>query len=257
MKIYHYTSIETLALILKNRTLRFNNVAKVNDPEEAVTNDFDYLKPYCFISCWTKKEEESIPFWSMYGNRGKGIRIETDSKYIHYRHLYENDKSIFCILKNIYHRKNDEYYGSLWQNATSVNPYFETKYSDEKRTFEVDLSTKTVQHWMYDYDAAFNTKKRCWSFEEEVRFIILGCRSKNKQLKEVHQIRSIMLQKRKFAKDFVDLELEQDFFDNLKILLGPLTGESEEVLVNSLINQYDKNNHIEVTKSKIRMNSIK
>ena len=40
MKIYHYTTLETLALILKNRTLRFNNVKNMNDPEESVTEDF-------------------------------------------------------------------------------------------------------------------------------------------------------------------------------------------------------------------------
>lgn len=40
MKIYHYTSLETLALILKNRTLLFNNVKNMNDPEEVVTEDF-------------------------------------------------------------------------------------------------------------------------------------------------------------------------------------------------------------------------
>lgn len=34
MRIFHYTSIETLALILKNRTIRFSRLDKVDDPEE-------------------------------------------------------------------------------------------------------------------------------------------------------------------------------------------------------------------------------
>ena len=34
--IYHYTNIEILALILKNRTLRFNRLDKVDDPEESI-----------------------------------------------------------------------------------------------------------------------------------------------------------------------------------------------------------------------------
>lgn len=33
--LYHYTSIETLALILKNNTLCFNNLLNVDDSEEA------------------------------------------------------------------------------------------------------------------------------------------------------------------------------------------------------------------------------
>ena len=64
MKIYHYTTLETLALILKNRTLRFNNVKNMNDPEESVTEDFkSSLQDYTFISCWTQSPEESIPLW--------------------------------------------------------------------------------------------------------------------------------------------------------------------------------------------------
>ena len=35
MKIYHYTSIETLALILKNKTIRFNRLDHVDDVDEA------------------------------------------------------------------------------------------------------------------------------------------------------------------------------------------------------------------------------
>lgn len=33
--IHHYTNIETLSLILKNRTLRFNRLDRVDDPEES------------------------------------------------------------------------------------------------------------------------------------------------------------------------------------------------------------------------------
>lgn len=34
-KIYHYTSIENLALILKNKSIRFNRLDHVDDKEEA------------------------------------------------------------------------------------------------------------------------------------------------------------------------------------------------------------------------------
>lgn len=38
MKLYHYTTIDTLALILKNRTIRFNRLDKVDDLEEKVVS---------------------------------------------------------------------------------------------------------------------------------------------------------------------------------------------------------------------------
>ena len=36
MQIHHYTSIETLALILKHKTIRFNRLDQVDDMEESM-----------------------------------------------------------------------------------------------------------------------------------------------------------------------------------------------------------------------------
>lgn len=56
MRIYHYTNIDTLALILKNRTIRFNRLDNVDDLEEgkAESLGIKFCK-YIFVSCWTKK----------------------------------------------------------------------------------------------------------------------------------------------------------------------------------------------------------
>ena len=49
MKLYHYTSIETLALILKNGTIKFNRLDTVDDLEEAgYTSDGMQLGKYMF-----------------------------------------------------------------------------------------------------------------------------------------------------------------------------------------------------------------
>ncbi len=58
--IYHYTNIDVLALMLKNRTLRFNRLDHVDDPEESnfISNGVN-LGPYTFVSCWTEAKEES------------------------------------------------------------------------------------------------------------------------------------------------------------------------------------------------------
>lgn len=37
--LYHYTNIETLTLILKNRTIRFNSLDKMDDLQEQETAD--------------------------------------------------------------------------------------------------------------------------------------------------------------------------------------------------------------------------
>ena len=60
--IYHYTNIETLAQILKNKTLLFNRLDCIDDLEEgSVVSSGIYVGRYIFVSCWTETAEESIP----------------------------------------------------------------------------------------------------------------------------------------------------------------------------------------------------
>lgn len=42
MRIYHYTSIETLALILDNQKIRFNRLDRVDDLEESFVNRYSF-----------------------------------------------------------------------------------------------------------------------------------------------------------------------------------------------------------------------
>ena len=76
MRIYHYTNIETLALILKNKTIRFNRLDQVDDLEEGQSECSGIkIGQYLFVSCWTEDSEESIPLWRMYTDKGVGVRI--------------------------------------------------------------------------------------------------------------------------------------------------------------------------------------
>lgn len=73
--LYHYCSIETLEMILKNRTFRFSSLGEVDDMEESLTSDFDDIGKICFVSCWTDLEQESVEMWRTYTNRLPGVRI--------------------------------------------------------------------------------------------------------------------------------------------------------------------------------------
>ena len=54
--LYHYTSLESLALILQNRTIKFNSLQNVDDLEEAVTEDMGEFGKYIYASCWTDSD---------------------------------------------------------------------------------------------------------------------------------------------------------------------------------------------------------
>ena len=74
--LYHYTNIETLALILQNHTFRFNSLNKMDDLQEQETADLKNVGQVCYISSWTDDVDESIPMWNMYTSINSGVRIK-------------------------------------------------------------------------------------------------------------------------------------------------------------------------------------
>ena len=94
MKIYHYTTIETLALIIKSRAIRFNRLDCVDDLEESLYGSGNMnikLSQYEFVSCWTKDKEENLALWKMYTNN-KGVRICMDDDFLITVHIGFNSR---------------------------------------------------------------------------------------------------------------------------------------------------------------------
>lgn len=75
-RIFHYTDIESLALILKTKKLRFTRLDRVDDIREAQEHSGINFGKYFFVSCWTQQEIESIPQWNMYSREMQGVRID-------------------------------------------------------------------------------------------------------------------------------------------------------------------------------------
>lgn len=252
MRIYHYTTIKTLALILKNKTLRFNNAKHVDDLVEAITDDYGSMQDYVFISCWSKNLKESIPLWKIYGENGHGIRLESDTKYINFEGTETPLNGIYKVVTNVKKQQDNHYFINVWQHKESINPYFITNYSDEKRIFKKEISTKPQKSWEYQIDSTFNTKHKEWSFEDEVRFILLGCCLEENEAKDNWQlVFNKITSKKTFSADFVDLDLTDKFFENLKVTLGPLQSTAEKLLVESLISKY--NPRIELRNSELSL----
>lgn len=75
-RLYHYTNLASLALILQNRTLRLMPLTGMDDPQENQTEDITNLGRFFFASCWTDEARESIPMWNMYASLDSGVRID-------------------------------------------------------------------------------------------------------------------------------------------------------------------------------------
>lgn len=73
--LYHYTNLFAFASIIKNRSIRFSPLSKMDDINDGQSKDFETISQYVFASSWTYSNEESIPFWAMYTNDMHGVRI--------------------------------------------------------------------------------------------------------------------------------------------------------------------------------------
>ena len=73
--LYHYTNIEALTMILKNRTIRFTSLTELDDVSEGADSTGRSLGRFVFVSSWTDDRKESIPMWNMYASMKRGVRI--------------------------------------------------------------------------------------------------------------------------------------------------------------------------------------
>ena len=53
-RLYHYTNVEALSLILKNQTIRLNSLDKMDDRQEKEIDDLRGAGSLCYVSSWTE-----------------------------------------------------------------------------------------------------------------------------------------------------------------------------------------------------------
>ena len=78
-RLYQYTSLSVLALILKNKTIRFNTLSNLDDLEESHLIFAGDNPPVTYVSCWTETDDEEIFMWNLYTKLSDGVRIELPS----------------------------------------------------------------------------------------------------------------------------------------------------------------------------------
>lgn len=250
MKIYHYTSIETLALILKNRTLRFSNLESVDDPEEAITKDFGSLEKYFFVSCWTDNSEENIGLWNLYSKDMKGIRIEIDSDRIPF--LNSNNQITFPnVIQNI---------NNLSNNEVAILLFIPDDKNCESSLIHIDYTKEEPPNFSYvteynhkglDFKPVVAYKNKCWTFQQEVRFVMMASDTNKKSPSGV--LDGILKTKTPIKESYIDLVLSDNFYKDMKIRLGPKCSDAEKYICEALVNSYAKNMNIKIENSNLNI----
>lgn len=257
MKIYHYTSLENLALILKHKTIRFNRLDRMNDPCERtfLVNQLDW-SPYTYVSCWTESPLESIPLWNMY-TQGKGVRIGIDSDFInwdkqsiafsvpsrqrHHKSVTKDSSGAFSVTFNptrIYRPLSDEICYRKVRYAS------EQEYADfENNIGRVSSFMDIDEEMMRSFVGLFRKDK--WAFQEETRFIIYAVPYTSTDAVVSHQdfINLIRLSMPNNV-PYIDVPMKHDRLRNIEVTLGPDVDEGEAILAKALLNKYSPGAHL-------------
>ncbi len=230
--LFHYTNLESLALILKHGTIKFSNLEYLDDPFEKklliktftkdnprLHDEWENYGKFCYVSCWTAVKEESIPMWDMYADRKRGVRIELPVDMF--------DKQF-----NINERK------------PFSKPLFHVEHKCvQPELIKVDYRKRSDQEpfiWLtgFDMDRLGRYKSPAWKFQKEYRFRLYGCLDEDGFTKTYYSSAEIMNNKialdRPTGSKDVFFKLDGNVIPKIKILKGPDMKEGEEELLLSL-----------------------
>lgn len=267
--LYHYTSIETLALILKHKTIRFSRLDLVDDPEEIKTDDFGNLGRFLFVSCWSSEEEESIPMWKMYSNDLKGVRIKLPA-YPFKKHIFNSTtikrKNRDALSDIIIENESDMCYSYIdinklfdWKLSSapireellkrvvytnSKDLIYQKVYTESESNKSINIKDLGVYKWKY------------WEFQKEYRYLFfVSPWGKEDALMSTVEGHIELFNRFKWfniPQLYIDFELDRYKMCDMVITLGPKTSESDAVIVQLLIEKFNPKARIEKSKISIR-----
>ena len=185
--LYHYASLDTLALILHNRTIRFSRLDKVDDPQEQRSADSQNLGKMKLVSCWTSSDEESIPMWREYAGAECGVRIQMKSHP--FKRYSVSTESLSKLSSDaVLNTPSGKFDGlqlpleDFWDKkyhfkemARSVEMLHEVQYTNDKSLLFPEVIRSCGNGWIEaDLSALGIHKATAWSYQKEWRYVLTG-----------------------------------------------------------------------------------
>lgn len=252
--LFHYTSIETLALILAHRTLRFSRLDEVNDPEEASASDLPNAATLVFASCWTAQARESLAMWRMYTPDMQGLRIALPNNPFAGRHepvIFDKGGATQRVDGEIRINRQNGGPGIISYYVTGPNKIY---YSDDPEYRNSPCLSDEGDRWTVQLHDLGMVKNTYWSFEDEWRYKVLATFSEA-ILREPKPSLHMALDLVRFPviERAVFVPLDADCLQSAEVLLGPCVSPGQEIAVKALLAQYAP--RATIKRSEIRVRS--
>lgn len=252
----NYTaSIDTMKLILENRTLRSSSLtyAKLNDKMEKQRTGISQFAGSRYITCFSHNEHESIPFWAYYGGNIKEEKIQMRFKNfadnlqncinLDYAFLENRSKKIFFYSDE--YKKTINANGILPQKLGSqpINEEFDIRNCIRRiEVFDVNYVSTDAESLSQDYSGmttlSTNSDENNAGIQVPVyRPDILGREKTNPWDYEYEtRIMCVLDQPELSFWDYIDLRLKDEFFRGLTVIMNPWADDDLEQRIKNIIN---------------------
>ena len=258
--LYHYTNIDSLALILKHRTIRLNSLDKMDDLQEQMSADKQNFGKFVFVSSWTAEEKEDIPMWRMYTPKQRGVRIRLPvNPFVEYHptvddivkytgSTYSGDgaaKPNMATIIPISEMLNGEFF---LVNFAYNSQLIEIEYTNDKGLLNPTVLKIDKDKFMIALNDIGKYKNEYWKFQKEWRYRLMflpisGTKLIREQMQGQYdemaklQLRTMNGQAA-LSFNHYDLKIRDDSFNDMSIMLAPDISESSRTLVELLVDEY-------------------
>ena len=251
--LYHYTSVDVLALILKNRTIRFNSLDRMDDLQEQETADIKNVGQFCYISSWTDDEEESIPMWNMYASLDSGVRIKLQKcPFKEYDNTAETLSKVAPVsgngtLKSIIPLTDIFTMGFMCPQAMASQDSMlhKVEYTQDPEKLYPSILNEGENDFSINLGDLGKHKNIHWKFQNEWRYIftILPL-NLNQSVETMLDSFTIVANKIKLGIEkqpfpYYDMVLSDEAYCNMEITLSPRISESHREFVSLLKDRYN------------------
>lgn len=254
--LYHYTSIETLALILKYHTIRFNSLDKMDDLQEQQTADIKNIGQFCYISSWTDDPTESIPMWNMYASLNLGVRIKLRKNPFK---VYDNtaedlSKVVKAPITDNSHGKPlqtviplTEMFSKGFISIQAMNKHLlcKVEYTDDTNKLYPRILKEDGERFSLALGELGKYKNLHWKFQSEWRYILNILPLDLNQPVEKSMLESqIMANKMKLGLEkqpfpYYDMYISDEAFEDMEVTLSPRISGGSKIIVQSLVEKYN------------------
>lgn len=257
--LYHYTSLESLALILKNRTIRLNPLDKMDDIQEQKTADIENIGKFVFISSWTDDVVESIPMWKMYTDPRCGVRIKL-RKNPFLKHgtrgsdfekvlgaTLEDEKSRTTVMDTFLDLTAMLEGGYVSPQGWSGDILTKIEYTNDLDKLEPSVGSCENGKNRIDLGLLGKYKNTHWRFQNEWRYIMdfvpMNFSSNPQQIARYFS-QTVLQMSTGIAEPpfrYYDLDIDPKYFEEMEITCSPQMSAGNRTILETLVERYNPN----------------